>query len=78
MTRSKKLGIMLAILIVVAVGAVAATGIYSGGDEAQTGETILTVDTDQVTSLSWSYNGEKMTFDRSDESWQYADDADFR
>ena len=77
MTRSKKLGIMLAILIVVAVGAVAATGIYSGGDEAQTGETILTVDTDQVTSLSWSYNGEKMTFDRSDESWQYADDADF-
>ncbi len=77
MTRSKKLCIMLAALLIVASGATAAVKMAQNSAETETGQTILAVDSEAVSSLSWTYNGEEMTFDRSDENWQYTEDAEF-
>lgn len=77
MTRSKKLCIMLAALLIVASGATAAVKMAQNSAETETGQTILAVDSEAVSSLSWTYNGEEMTFDCSDEKWQYTEDAEF-
>ena len=77
MKRYKRILALLAVLAV----ACAATFAVSRYEEYQeqiavSGETILAVDPDTATALSWTVDGESLAFHK-DEGWLYDDDAAF-
>ncbi|MCD8018630.1 MAG: DUF4340 domain-containing protein [Clostridiales bacterium] len=40
-------------------------------------EVILTVDQDALTNVTWTYDGDTLTFEKTDDVWYDSDDADF-
>lgn len=78
MKRGKKLLILAAVLIVVAGGAFAALEFIPDEEaEVTESEVIYSLDAATLTKLSWTYDGETVSFDYNGEDWTYADDADF-
>ena len=78
MKRGKKLLILAAVLIVVAGGAFAALEFIPDEEaEVTESEVIYSLDAATLTNLSWTCDGETVSFDYNGEDWTYADDADF-
>ena len=78
MKRSKKLCILLGILIAVCLAALAAMLSEEKKEEIKTsGETVLSVESAKVTALCWEQDGTTWSFHRGDDGWQYDDDAEF-
>lgn len=78
MKRSKRLTILLGVLVV----ACAATFVLSQYEQRQeeirnSDEVVLELDTDTVQSLSWEYDARTLAFHKEDDGWQYDDDAEF-
>ena len=78
MKRSKRLYIMLAVLAVACAAAFAATRMEESKEQIKTtGEIILEIPSDDVTSLSWEYGGSTLSFRREDDVWLYDEDEVF-
>ena len=78
MKRSKKLCILLGILIAVCLAALAAMLSEEKKEEIKTsGETVLSIEPAKVTALSWEQDGTTLSFHRGDDGWQYDDDVEF-
>ena len=78
MKRSKRLYIMLAVLAVACVAAFAATRMEESKEQIKTtGEIILEIPSDDVTSLSWEYGESTLSFRREDDVWLYDEDEAF-
>lgn len=78
MKRSKKLCILLGILIAVCLAALAALHTEEKQEQIKTsGETVLSVESAKVTALCWEQDGTTWSFHRGDDGWQYDDDAEF-
>lgn len=78
MKRSKKLCILLGVLIAACLAALAAMYAEEKKEEIKTsGETVLSVESAKVTALCWEQDGMTLSFRRGDDGWQYDDDAEF-
>ena len=77
MKRYKRIGILLAILVVVSVAAIAAIQMEERQEQIKNSdEIVLEVARDTVQSLSWEYEDTALGFHK-DEKWLYDDDAAF-
>ncbi len=70
----------LVILLVVLAAACIATILVSGHEIKkeqikESGETILQIDPDTVTFVSWEHNGSSLTFTKEDTAWTSSDDS---
>lgn len=76
MKRTKKLGILLVVLIFACIATFGVTKYESKKEEIKnSGETILSVPTDTIKSFSWEYDGQEFSFHKNG-SWIYdADEA---
>lgn len=78
LTRGKKLVLLLGILLVLmAVTVLVMELVPDEAAQEETAVTVFTLDMDQVTGLSWTYEGEEVSLERDEENnWIYpADDA---
>jgi hypothetical protein len=75
MKRGKKLLLLLAVLVVLCVAALVISRLDLGQEDAQEDDsvTLLALDPDTVTQLSWTYQGETVTLTRTEEGWIDAD-----
>ena len=77
MSRSKKLYILLGVLVVACVATLAVTQIAERKEQIKnSGEPILELSSDSVQALSWEHKGETLAFHR-DETWLYDEDEKF-
>lgn len=77
MYRSKRIVILLAVLAVCCVAAFAALQVQERQERIETsGEVVLEIDSDAVQTLSWTYEGETLSFHR-DGDWLYDGDETF-
>lgn len=77
MKRSKRLFALLGILIVACVATFAVTQMKKEKEQIKTsGEIVLEVSSDDVTSLSWEYGETALAFHK-DENWLYDEDEAF-
>jgi hypothetical protein len=77
MKRSKKLLILLGVLVVVCLVTLIVSRIEIRKEEIKNSdETILALSTDSIDALSWRYNGTDLSFTR-DDGWHYDGDAAF-
>ncbi len=77
MTRTKKIYLLLAVLVVLSIAAFAFSQVEEDKEQiSNSGETILEIDSDKVTSLSWNYGSEELSFHK-DGSWLYDEDKTF-
>ena len=77
MSRSKKLYILLGVLVVACVATLAVTQIAERKEQIKnSGEPILELSSDSVQALSWEHKGETLAFHR-DETWLYDGDEKF-
>lgn len=79
MKRFKKLGILLAILVVACVATLVVSRYEQKQEQIKNSDAvILEIPSDSVTSLSWEYaEGEGLAFHKGEEGWQYAQDPAF-
>ena len=79
MKRFKKLGILLAILVVACVATLVVSRYEQKQEQIKNSDAvILEIPSDSVTSLSWEYaEGEGLAFHKGEEGWQYEEDAAF-
>lgn len=78
MKRSKRLMILLGVLVVACV----ATFVLSRYEEHQeqiqnSDEVVLELDSDAVQSLSWEYESRTLAFHKEEDGWGYDEDAEF-
>ena len=77
MNRTKKLGVLSGVLLVACTAALIALHASERQEEIKTnGETVLSVEPDEVTALSWTCEETTLSFHRGD-VWQYDEDAEF-
>ncbi len=77
MSKSKKLFVLLGVLLVVCVATFAISRYETKKEEIRNSdEVILTIDADTVSSLSWKYGSEELGFHK-DETWLYDEDEAF-
>lgn len=79
MKRNKKLGLLLLALVLVCAAAFAAVRL-SPDEEAgeDTSFTLLALEAEDITQLSWDYDGESLTFTYdADDGWSYPADSAF-
>ena len=77
MKRAKKLYILLGVLVLACIATFVLTRMEDEKEQIKaSGETILSLDSDSVKSLSWEYDGETLAFHK-DGSWSYDDDSSF-
>lgn len=77
MKRSKRLYILLGILVLVCAATFAVTQVEEQKEQIKnSGETVLEVPVDDVQSLSWEYGGTTLAFHK-DENWLYDEDEAF-
>ncbi|MDO4281908.1 MAG: DUF4340 domain-containing protein [Peptococcaceae bacterium] len=77
MKRAKRLYILVGILVVLALAVVGSVKYQAHNEEiAATNETILTINPDDVTSLSWTVDDTTLALYK-DDGWQYDEDAAF-
>ncbi len=78
MQRSKKIYILLGVLIVVSAATFILTQVQEKQEDIKnSNETILEIAGDDVTALSWDYDGKTYSFTKTDGTWSYDDDEDF-
>jgi hypothetical protein len=79
MNRTKKLGLLAAVLVLLILGTVVATRLEADTtvEEEDTAVTVFSVDADSVTALSWTSGDETLAFDRDGGSWSYEADSAF-
>ncbi|HIY07150.1 MAG TPA: DUF4340 domain-containing protein [Candidatus Evtepia faecigallinarum] len=79
LTRGKKLVLLLGILLVLmAVTILVMELVPDESAQEETAVTIFTLDMDQVTTLSWAYEGEEVSLERDGENnWTYPADDTF-
>lgn len=79
LTRGKKLVLLLGILLVLmAVTILVMELVPDESAQEETAVTIFTLDMDQVTTLSWTYEGEEISLERDGENnWTYPADDTF-
>ena len=75
MKRGRKLLILLAVLAVVGLGAWLAARYTAQleAEEESAGVAVLSIDTETVTALGWTYDGETVSLACADGQWSYAD-----
>ena len=75
MKRGTKLLILLAVLAVVGLGAWLAARYTAQleAEEESAGVAVLSIDTETVTALSWTHDGETVSLACADGQWSYAD-----
>jgi hypothetical protein len=75
MTRGKKLLLLLAVLVVLCAAALVISRLDLEQADVQEDDsvTLLTLDPDTVTQLSWTYQGETVTLTLSEDGWIDAD-----
>ena len=75
MKRGTKLLILLAVLAVVGLGAWLAARYTAQleAEEESAGVAVLSIDTETVTALGWTYDGETVSLACADGQWSYAD-----
>lgn len=78
MKRSKKLLILLAVLVV-CVGAYLVASHFLGGNESEDGSIALSdIDEETLREIKWIYDGEEVALISDDgKEWKYKDDGDF-
>lgn len=77
MKRAKKLYILLGVLVLACIATFILTRMEEQKEQIKnSGETILSLDSDSVKSLSWEYDGETLAFHK-DDVWLYDDDETF-
>lgn len=78
MKRGKKLLLLTLVLVVVAGAALAALK-FMPDEEVEETESIsvLTLDAESITGLTWSYGDESLSFVCDGSVWSYSEDADF-
>ena len=78
MNRSKKLWILLAVLVAACIATAAVTG-YNEEQEAikNSGEVVLELDAGAVTALSWENESGTVAFHKDGEEWVYDEDEAF-
>ena len=77
MSRSKKLYILLSVLVVACVATLAVTQTAEHKEQIKnSGEPILELSSDSVQALSWEHKGETLSFHK-DETWLYDEDETF-
>lgn len=77
MKRAKKLYILLGVLVLACIATFILTRMEDKKEQIKnSGETILSLDSDSVKSLSWEYGGETLAFHK-DDVWLYDDDETF-
>lgn len=78
MTRGRKLGVLLAALIVISAAAYLTLQLTAETEETVETTPLLDVEADDITALSWTYDGETLSFTLGDdESWAYDGDDSF-
>ena len=79
MKRNKKLGLLLLALVVVCAAAFAAVRLSPDEEAAEdTSFTLLALEAEDITQLSWDYDGESLTFAYDGEAgWSYPADPAF-
>ena len=77
MTRGRKLLLLLLCLIALTAAALLATRLAPSEETAEdTTFVIFSLDPDQITDLSWTYDGSTVTLQKDGESnWSYPDEA---
>lgn len=77
MKRSKKLGILLGILVVACVVTLGVTQYQEKKEQIEnSGEVVLELSADAVETLSWEYESQSLAFHK-DDTWLYDDDEAF-
>ena len=77
MNRTKKLGILLGVLVFVCIATFGVTKYESKKEQIKNSdEIILSLPADTVTAFSWEYDGKTFAFHK-DESWLYDGDENF-
>lgn len=80
MKRGKKLLLLTLVLVLMAGVALAARKLTPKSKEADTGSeeiSIFSVDTESVTKLTWTYQGETVALVDAGDGWMYENDRDF-
>lgn len=79
MKRFKKLGILLAILVVACVATLVVSRYEQKQEQIKNSDAvILEIPSDSVSRLSWEYaEGEGLSFHKGEEGWKYEEDAAF-
>lgn len=81
MKRGKKLLLLLAVLVIAAGAALAAVRLFPDGEAVETAEEpetmILSLSSDELSSIGWTYEDETITFTKTDDGWEYAGDPAF-
>lgn len=78
MSKSKKLYILIGVLLAVTVLTVAVSKHETRKEEIRTsGQTFLEIPNDSVTLLSWDCQGKALSFQKENGSWKYAADENF-
>ena len=79
MSKSKKLYILIGVLLAVTVLTVAVSKHETRKEEIRTsGQTFLEIPNDSVTLLSWDCQGKALSFQKENGSWKYAADENSR
>ncbi len=78
MKRKKSLIILIAVVAVLCCVIIIEQAVTRHVDSINTtDEIILSVEQDSLTSVTWTYEEETLTFDRTDGTWYDSDDAEF-
>lgn len=82
MKRGKKLLLLLTVFILLTACSLLVPRLFPEEDtsleaDENTGFNILTLDSEAISAISWTYENETMMFDYVDENWVYAMDAAF-
>lgn len=78
MKRTKRLYLLLGVLVVLSVAAFAVKHVQQ--EQARisiSGEVVLDIDSADVTALAWTYDNESLAFHKDGDVWTYDDDAAF-
>lgn len=79
MNRSKRLYLLIGVLVVASAATFAVTRMEDKKEQIKTsGEVVLEIDPDSIDSLSWIYDGTTLAFHKNDDgTWLYDDDEAF-
>lgn len=80
MKRGKKLILLMAVFVLLSTLSLLVPKLFPEEEitlEADTSISILTLDSEKISALSWSYENETMMFDYADGNWSYSMDTYF-
>lgn len=79
MKRTKKLYILLGVLVVICIATFALSKTEEKKENIKNSDkTVLEVDSDSVNKISWKSSLGSLAFEKKDGTWTYTDDANLR